>query len=415
MLILLAGPRFEGCGSDTNGDTALPREDVEVCFSDSDCDTGECADIRCLAGACTRISDTLDRDGDGEAPTRCGGTDCNDRDPRIFAAARETCDAIDQDCDSRIDEDAPDEVLQVTPAVFDRESVIIRWGDGFALTQIQPGVIFLWPVAVDGTLDDPIELLRLSMGSSFRAVRASTRGNETLLVALTDIGATLYALTQDTAVVDSGDIPWEGQVFDVAVVAHQDDYAIGVQVFLDDGSQERFVRTRRDAEPVLVGEEIETVSVPMDIASSGVDVAVRIDGGFEFVGSGDQVFRSEGIRRPMASAEDSIVFAYNDGFGIALQYFDTTGSVSSPQPGPLGRPLDTDIVAVDNLIGIFARTTAGRGIWLLDDTLTVYVQPFIDLGTDTGELSVATQPNATAFYGAGTDDPRLLINRQCSD
>lgn len=42
-----------------------------------------------------------DRDGDGFTATKCGGDDCDDRDPNRFPGNTEICDAqgIDEDCD----------------------------------------------------------------------------------------------------------------------------------------------------------------------------------------------------------------------------------------------------------------------------------------------------------------------------
>jgi hypothetical protein len=45
-----------------------------------------------------------DQDGDGEEYDLRGGTDCNDQDAAINAAATEACDSVDNDCDSDIDE-----------------------------------------------------------------------------------------------------------------------------------------------------------------------------------------------------------------------------------------------------------------------------------------------------------------------
>lgn len=43
----------------------------------------------------------LDADGDGYAPIHCGGSDCDDTDPRRFPGNVEVCDAegLDEDCD----------------------------------------------------------------------------------------------------------------------------------------------------------------------------------------------------------------------------------------------------------------------------------------------------------------------------
>jgi hypothetical protein len=45
-----------------------------------------------------------DRDGDGHTDMACGGTDCNDDDPAVSPDAVEVCDALDNNCDGRVDE-----------------------------------------------------------------------------------------------------------------------------------------------------------------------------------------------------------------------------------------------------------------------------------------------------------------------
>jgi hypothetical protein len=52
-----------------------------------------------------------DSDGDGYTSTDCGGTDCDDDDASINPAASETCDGVDNDCDSTVDEDDATDVL----------------------------------------------------------------------------------------------------------------------------------------------------------------------------------------------------------------------------------------------------------------------------------------------------------------
>jgi hypothetical protein len=54
----------------------------------------------------TVVLTCADGDGDGEGDVRCGGSDCDDADPAIFAAAPETCDGRDEDCDGLVDDGA---------------------------------------------------------------------------------------------------------------------------------------------------------------------------------------------------------------------------------------------------------------------------------------------------------------------
>jgi len=51
-------------------------------------------------------SSSCDEDNDGEDSIACGGEDCDDTDARVRPGLPDTCgDAIDQDCDGRVDED----------------------------------------------------------------------------------------------------------------------------------------------------------------------------------------------------------------------------------------------------------------------------------------------------------------------
>jgi hypothetical protein len=127
------------------GDAANEPEPVEECAVDGDCVSDDaCTPAFCHAPddehrvsyCATRVTDcddfdpcTLDAcnpsdgrcthegpedaDHDGVVgkaregtPASCGGADCDDDDPRVFAGARELCDGKDDNCDGRIDEGA---------------------------------------------------------------------------------------------------------------------------------------------------------------------------------------------------------------------------------------------------------------------------------------------------------------------
>ena len=119
MLIALAAC---GEGAPTVGGDGAPA----VCRDDSDCDDGlfctgdelcrpgspSANALGCVAGTppCTVCNETADvctedgcadADDDGEADFRCGGTDCDDANPRVFSGATEVCDpeGVDEDCD----------------------------------------------------------------------------------------------------------------------------------------------------------------------------------------------------------------------------------------------------------------------------------------------------------------------------
>ncbi|MGH8528714.1 MAG: putative metal-binding motif-containing protein [Nevskiales bacterium] len=74
-----------------------PQERVP-CASGKVCDE---ASDRCLTPGCETTAQT-DQDGDGVDGEHCGGTDCDDGNPRRYPGANEVCGdnpALDEDCD----------------------------------------------------------------------------------------------------------------------------------------------------------------------------------------------------------------------------------------------------------------------------------------------------------------------------
>ncbi|MEZ4246813.1 MAG: putative metal-binding motif-containing protein [Polyangiales bacterium] len=73
-----------------------------------DCRDGDpCTDDLCEPGVGCQNPER-DDDGDGfavEAMGRCGGDDCDDTNDAVYPGATELCNAIDDDCDGRVDED----------------------------------------------------------------------------------------------------------------------------------------------------------------------------------------------------------------------------------------------------------------------------------------------------------------------
>lgn len=77
-----------------------------ACAVNADCtDTDPCTvRERCDPAARVCLSDVLDGDGDGEPPRSCGGTDCDDSNPRAHATAVEACNGRDDNCNNQVDE-----------------------------------------------------------------------------------------------------------------------------------------------------------------------------------------------------------------------------------------------------------------------------------------------------------------------
>lgn len=82
--------------------------EIPPCRSQSDCDVlnsgaSACARYICVISS-RRCVQSVDADGDGDRRVGCGGSDCDDGDPRRSSRAAEVCDGIDNDCNQVIDE-----------------------------------------------------------------------------------------------------------------------------------------------------------------------------------------------------------------------------------------------------------------------------------------------------------------------
>jgi streptogramin lyase len=99
--------------SDDACDDGMFCNGAETCNPQSGCQAGPAPDCddqagctvdSCDANANACVHPLRDVDEDGEADEICGGTDCNDRNRDINAAAVETCNTIDDNCDGNTDE-----------------------------------------------------------------------------------------------------------------------------------------------------------------------------------------------------------------------------------------------------------------------------------------------------------------------
>jgi hypothetical protein len=92
----------ESCNPVT-GDCEMGR----ACATDADCaDTDACTTMeRCDPAARVCTFQPLDGDMDGDPPRVCGGGDCDDSRSDISSLDGESCNSLDDDCDTRIDED----------------------------------------------------------------------------------------------------------------------------------------------------------------------------------------------------------------------------------------------------------------------------------------------------------------------
>lgn len=76
---------------------------VMSCDADEACDDADpCTEDRCISGRCQNR--LIDRDDDGFVSLACGGDDCNDLNPNVFAGHQEICnDGADNDCNGVAD------------------------------------------------------------------------------------------------------------------------------------------------------------------------------------------------------------------------------------------------------------------------------------------------------------------------
>ncbi len=86
-----------------------------ACATDQDCIDAWQGDAckhnpQCDPASSVCVFEMLDKDGDGSAPSVCGGADCDDSDPEVYPGATEFCNGKDDDCNGQID-DGSDEAL----------------------------------------------------------------------------------------------------------------------------------------------------------------------------------------------------------------------------------------------------------------------------------------------------------------
>ncbi|NMC69789.1 MAG: hypothetical protein GYA57_06930 [Myxococcales bacterium] len=107
----LSTPRHDRCddgqscnGQETCSATVGCRPGIpRACDDGLACTTDRC-DPAAAGGAGDCVSTPPDLDGDTHADARCLGDDCDDAAPGVHPGATEACNAVDDDCDTEIDE-----------------------------------------------------------------------------------------------------------------------------------------------------------------------------------------------------------------------------------------------------------------------------------------------------------------------
>jgi|GEM_PF-4636294 len=310
---------FRGCGEDPPPDVVLPPTlpDAGVCAVDDDCPNDDaCADIRCLAGACTLVARLIDRDLDGEAAVPCG-TDCDDGDRRVFSGAAELCNGFDDDCDGIVDDDAPPTVSSRSVASLTRASALVRVGDGLFVTvdgDARPIDRYGRLGTAFGVLahDGPVEQTETATAPDGRALVASIVGGGTELKY-----AVLSPGTPPTAV-PGAHITVSGMALDLAVVPHAGSFAMAW-----------LWRDALEVTNLSVKADIQSADAPLVIPSLAGVATIASDGASLFFAEGDDqigVLSASGVHTTLALGGNILRhgLASGDGFVVALMLRSTT-------------------------------------------------------------------------------------------
>ena len=389
--LLLLGPgEFRGCGGDGSAaDRDLPPGEYERCLVDSDCAPQMCADIRCLAGGCEVVADSIDRDLDGQGPMALGcGGDCDDNDATRRAGAIELCNGVDEDCDGSVDEGAIAESPSVFPITVTPLATLASLRDEgserFILFDQTPSLLFANAVAATGTLGPPQEMFRLARGGAFAQIEAARSGEDVLLVARTDIGAIRWAVVRAeesegfALTVGPIDLELPTAARDVVVRARPGGWyvAIDAEGELDPSETVRLVFDDL-SEPATFTGLNRSPDRGLDIAPVTGGYVQLLEGHLSFH-VGDSVTEvtppsTAYGRRPLTSLQGEAVLAFADeGFGyLSLQRFDAAGPVGPVVAGPSAADgaSATLFPAGDDAVAIASPLSSGAAVWLRDSDL----------------------------------------------
>lgn len=106
VTLVSAGCTFGGLANYTIASCEpATAQDKDICDR-LNTDPESCAPYQCDGASRHCVQRTRDDDHDGDPPTKCGGTDCDDKNAARSGRAKEVCDDADNDCDELVDEDA---------------------------------------------------------------------------------------------------------------------------------------------------------------------------------------------------------------------------------------------------------------------------------------------------------------------
>jgi hypothetical protein len=367
LLFALTGPGFDGCQGGSGPGVVPPGVSV-ACFTDSDCVPMACEDVRCIGSECTVVAAMRDADFDGHAPPPCGD-DCDDADTLVFPGAEEVCDRADQDCDTRIDEDAAPGAILTPLGTASQSLAAAAVGDAIVVTDtgLSPGVRlrtidFAGHIgAAVPVVSSAVELVDVATTSTGGVVVVGRlEGTSHLLEAYPiDRTAGVLAVHTPTTVAMLA----EGLQ---AQAVQAEPVGSAFVVVWDDPSGNRLAWMAAWPAPVLVTNSV-SLTVPLDVASDGTTIAIPSDARtITFYSPADgsvvgmQAFPTGLALEPLSAASADYLVAFRDAFDHQLVRITPT-TVSPMHAAPsqgTGLPLRIDDTPLGALVTRFDQSGA---------------------------------------------------------
>lgn len=423
VVALLTGPGFDGCsGTPTGG--PIPPGSAIACFTDSDCTSSGCEDVRCVAGECSVVAPFRDGDFDGVGAPPCG-EDCDDTDALVAPGQAELCDGRDQDCDGRIDEGAPPSARRTLLGTVSEEIAVASIADAMVLTDLPAvGGLRLRTADFEGRISPPTTVT--SDTPLLVALAPTTDGAVLAVARTTDTGAVLeaYPLTMDGSTLRVGTVV---TVATTTMEARPDALRVAglgtsFVVVWDDYALDRWMASPSWTAPIRVAPAIAGVA-PLAAVSVGTSVVVpsaAAELAFFAVADGAPIatVTTPGALAdgPLAPGATDYLVAYHDAFDHQLAHVMPSG-LGAPHGAPsqgTGLPLRIDASPLGAVVTRFDPTGArgqGTGVLVLvmSESLASVVAQFPPAmisgglsGTPTG-YAVVTGTGGTAVltnYGS---------------
>lgn len=407
LAALMLGADYRGCGaspgaSDADEGVALPTG--TGCVVDADCaDVDMCSQMRCLAGSCSAVGLAVDRDGDGFAPAPCG-LDCDDSDPNRFPEAAELCDAVDQDCDEVVDEDAIGVRAEALSDALGSSTMVAAgdalWvlGDVSMDTDVQLG---LYPT------DDPdaLEMLPIHVELPRDAVGFA----DGRIVVVGPSGSAALSITELAPSADGYTVASQEDVGEPAELVALDVRRIGAEMFVMYDTLSSAGARRGLLHPVAgtIALTPDPEQAPPGLAFDGSRlVATSGRQGLQFLSSTGGLLEHRDLpggfaHGALADGDGHVVAIYRDAFDHALTQMAVEGRSASflAPSGEVG-----DFVSVHRIeegVLVLRRQSLLIGGWVLSDDLSEYrarlpPEQLTFGGESIADLSVAVRSDGTA-------------------